>query len=111
MIDKFSIFKDFKRVAAEDLTILGAPVLEGRAVDNVLKDKIATFEISIKRLSTLQSHDTLCLLKNSIAMLKLLYILRTSPYANNPLLQQFDMVLKNELETILNVQLSDTQWK
>ena len=40
MIDKFSIFKDFKRLVAEDLTILGAPVLEGRAVDNVLKDKI-----------------------------------------------------------------------
>ena len=107
LIDKFSIFKDFKRVAAEDLTILGAPVLEGRAVDNVLKDKIAALERSIKLLSTLQSHDALCFLKNSIAMPKLLYILRI----NNPLLQQFDMVLKNRLETILNVQLSDTQWK
>ena len=31
--------------------------------------------------------------------------------SNNPLLQQFDMVLKNGLETILNVQLHDTQWK
>ena len=61
MIDKFSIFKDFKRVAAEDLTILGAPVLKGRAVDNVVKDKIVTLERSIKRLSTLQSHDVLCL--------------------------------------------------
>ena len=93
MIDKFSIIKDFKRVAGEDLTILGAPVLEGRAVDNVLKNKIATLERSIKRLSTLQSHDALCLLKNSIEMPKLLYILRTSPCANNPLLQQFDTVL------------------
>ena len=111
MIDKFSSFKDFKRVAAVDLTILDASVLEGRAVDNVLKDKIAMLERSIKRLSTLQSHDALCLLKNSIAMPKLLYILRTSPRANNPLLQQFDMVLKKGLETILNVQLSDTQWK
>ena len=44
-------------------------------------------------------------------MPKLLYILRTSPCANNPLLQQFDMMLKNGLETILNVQLSVTQWK
>ena len=59
MIDKFSIFKDFKRVAAEDLTILGAPVLEGRAVDNALKYKIATLERSIKRLSTLQSSVSL----------------------------------------------------
>ena len=45
MIDKFSIFKNFKRVAAEDQTILGAPILKGRAVNNVLKNKI-----TIKRL-------------------------------------------------------------
>ena len=111
MIDKFSIFKDFKRVAAEDLTIMGAPVLECRSADDVLKDKIATLERQMKQLSTLQSHDALCLLKNSIAMPKLLYILRTSPCANNPLLHRFDMMLKNGLETILNVQLSDTHWK
>ena len=41
------------------LRILGAQVLEGRAADNVLKDKIATLDRSIKRLSTLQSHDAL----------------------------------------------------
>ena len=111
MIDKSSIFKDFKRVAAEDRTLLSAPVLKGRAVDNTQKDKIATRERSIKRLSTIQSHCALCLLKNSIEMPKLLYILRTSPCANNPLLQKFDMMLKNALKTILNVQLSDTQWK
>ena len=34
MIDKFSIFKDFKRVAEEDLILLGVPILEGRVVDN-----------------------------------------------------------------------------
>ena len=48
MIEKFSIFKDFKRVATEDLTILGAPVLEGRTVDNVLKRKIATLKNQLK---------------------------------------------------------------
>ena len=90
IIDKFSIFKDFKRVAAEDLTLLGEPILEGRTVDNTLKDKIATLERSIKRLSALQSDDALCLLKNSIETQKLIYILRTSPCANNPFLQQFD---------------------
>ena len=53
MIDKFSIFKDFKRVAAEDLTLLDAPILDGRAVDNTLEDNIATLERSIKRFSTI----------------------------------------------------------
>ena len=90
------------------------PVKSGLRCDSleVLEDEeLPRWKCSIKRLSTLQSHDALCLLKNSIAMPKLLYILRTSPCANNPLLQQFDMVLKNALKTMLNVQLSDTQRK
>ena len=92
-----------------DLTLLGAPIFEGRAVDNDQKNKIATPETSIKRLSTLESHDALCLLKDSIATSKLLYILQTSPCANGSMLQQIDMVLKNGLEPIFNVQVSDTQ--
>ena len=111
IVDQFPIFHNFKRIAFEDITLLGAPVLEGRTVDNALKDKIVTLERSITRLSTFQTHDALCLLKNSIAMPKLLYILRTSPCANNPLLQVFDMKLKEGLQTILNVELSDLQWK
>ena len=43
-------------------------------------------------------------------MPKLLYTIRTSPCAGNPLLQEFDIVLRTGLETILNVQLSDLQW-
>ena len=43
-------------------------------------------------------------------MPKLLYTLRTSQCAGNPLLQEFDNVLRTGLETILNVQLSDLQW-
>ena len=111
ILDKFFIFKDFKRVAAEDLTLLDAPILEGRAANNALKDKIVTLERWIKRLSTLKSNDALWLFKNSIAMSKLPYILRTYSYANTSLLQQFDMVPKNGLETMLNVQLADTQLK
>ena len=103
------IFKDFKTITMEDLILLGAPILEGRAVDNALQDKIITLERSITRLSKLQSHDDLCLLKNSLVMLKLLYILRTSPCANNPLLHEFDKVLRAGLESILNIQLSDEQ--
>ena len=64
IIDEFDVFKDFKRIAMEDLTQLGAPILEGIAVDNAWQDKIATFQRSINRLSKLQSHDALCLLKN-----------------------------------------------
>ena len=39
IINKFSIFNQFKRVLLEDMTLLGAPILAGRAVDAALKEK------------------------------------------------------------------------
>ena len=62
------------------------------------------------RLSLLQSYDALVLLKNSLAMPKLLYILRTTDCSENPLLAQFDNTLRTGLSTVLNVQLNDDQW-
>ena len=65
---------------------------------------------AIDRLSLLQAHDALCLLKNSTAMPKLLYILRTSPCFDNPLLASFDDALRRGLSLVLNVELTDKQW-
>ena len=76
-VDKFTIFDDFKRMYKENMTLLGAPVLSGRATDKVLQEKISDLDRAIDRLSLLEAHDALYLLKNSIAMPKLLYILRT----------------------------------
>ena len=109
IINKFPIFNQFKRVLLEDMTLLGAPILAARAVDAALKEKTTILEKSITRLSLLPSHDAPCLLKNSIGMPKMLYILRTSPCAGNPHLQEFDNVLRSGLETIPNVQISDVQ--
>ena len=49
-------------------------------------------------------------LNNSIAMPKLLYMLRTSPCFDNPLLASFDVTLRRELLLVLDVELDDTQW-
>ena len=92
IINKFPIFNQFKRVLLEDMTLLGAPILAGRTVDAALKEKTAILDKSINRLSLLPSHDVLYLLKNSIRMPKMLYILRTSPCAGNLHLQEFDNV-------------------
>ena len=62
LVDKYPVFRDFKRVHKEDLTFLGGPVLQGRATDKVLHEKIADLDRAIKRLALLQAHDALCLL-------------------------------------------------
>ena len=63
LVDQYPIFKDFKRVAKEDLNILDSPVFEGKSVDSALRAKITDLERSVERFSLLQAHDGLCLLK------------------------------------------------
>ena len=56
------------------------------------------------------SSDLLALLRSSISIPKLLYLLRTSNCFNHPQLLKFDAALKDGLTTILNVDLDETQW-
>ena len=74
----------------DDLTLLGAPILPGRAVDKALKEKTEKLEKVMSRLYLLQSHDALNLLRNSVSVPKLLYTLRTSECSDNPQLLKFD---------------------
>ena len=55
------------------------------------------------------NNDALCLLRNALAMPKLLYILRTAPYTGNKLLKVFADTLRKGLTSILNVDISDDQ--
>ena len=111
IIDHYPTFHQFKKVDKMDLTILGAPVMGGTMADSVLKEKTAALERAVNRLSLLPAHDALCLLKNSIAMPKLLYTLRTAPCSGSPELERFDQLLRSSLSTLLNVNLTDDQWK
>ena len=89
---------------------MGAPILKGSAVDKALADKISELERAIGRLSLLHAHDALCLLRNALAMPKLLYILRTALCTGNKLLKVFNDTLLKGLTSILNVDISDDQW-
>ena len=92
------------------MTLLGAPILQGEALDKALQIKVDELQKAINRLKLLRAHDALVLLKNSISIPKLLYLLRTSNCYNHPLLLQFDTILISGLSTILNVDFDETQW-
>ena len=109
-IEKYPIFKDFKRLRKEDLTILGASILKGPDVDKALADKILELERATGRLSLLQAQNALCLFHNALAMPKLLYILRTAPCTGNKILKVYDDTLHKRLTSILNLGISDNQW-
>ena len=85
-----AMFNDFIRVNKQDMTLLGAPVLKCKAQDKAIQDKIDDLTRAAERLKHLQAHDALVILKNSLAMPKLLYLLRSSQCSNYPLLRQFN---------------------
>jgi len=89
------------------MTLLGAPVLKGKAQDKAIQGKISDLTAAVERLAHLQAHDALVILKNSLAIPKLLYLLRTSECAGNPLLRRFEDTLRSGLINILNVALND----
>ena len=59
------------------------------------------------RLSNLQSHDALLLLRHSFVITKVLYTLRTAPCFLSPDLETFDDTLRTLLTSIVNVRLDD----
>ena len=95
-------FKDFVRVDKENLALLGAPILKGKAQNTAIQKKIDDLSTAIDRLAHPHARDALAILKNSLVMPKLLYLLRTSECADSPLLSQFDNTLRTGLTRILN---------
>ena len=75
--------------------------------DTAIQNKIDDLIRATERLNLLQAHDAFVIIKKSLAIPKLLYLLRTSECVDNPLLKKFDNTLWSALTTILNVNLSD----
>ena len=66
IVDDIDTFKDFKRIAPQDVTLLGAPVLKEPAVNLALQNKVNDLHRPVGRLALLHSHDALkVLLRNS----------------------------------------------
>ena len=78
------------KVTKDEITLLGAPAVKGSALVAALTHKIDQLKKALERLSMIHSHDALVLLKNSLSMPKLLYLLRTADCSDNPLLTTFD---------------------
>ena len=108
-LENLYVFKDFICVPKDNLTLLGAPIPQGTALDKALGTKVDDLERAISRLKLHRAHDALVLLKNSISIQKLLYMLRTSDCFNHPQLLKFDKVINDGLSAILNVDYSEKQ--
>ena len=74
----------------------------------MLEPKLEKLKLMAQRLSEVDKHDGLFLLKNCFSIPKLTYVLRSSPCFTRPnILNSYDLVIKGALQTILNTLLSD----
>ena len=95
------------KVSPELAIILGSPIGQRASIDTSLADKIQALKTMGARLSHFSKHDAITLLRHSIAILRVLYLLRTAPCFQSPLLKSFDLELRSCLSSILNVDLVD----
>ena len=80
------------------------------SVTKSLDKKLIEFKRLCGRLQVLNSHDAFFLLRNCFSVPKLLYTLRSAPCYANHLLKQYDDTIRNTLQLILNISLSDSSW-
>ena len=94
-----------KVIDVGDLQLLGAPLLPS-SVEPVLRKKLDELKRMAENLKLLDNHVAFFLLKNCFAIPRLQYFLRCAPCFTRPdLLGQYDAVIYDSLQAILNVSL------
>ena len=76
----------------------------------LLQKKLSLLQHFHERLRTLPHHQALFLLKASFGSPRFIHTLRTTPCWSSPTLIQMDNTLKEIIEEILNINLSEIKW-
>ena len=100
----------FAHTKPDVATLLGAPLLIGKALDKALEKKYDEFKRISERLQLITSQDALVLLKSSCSSPLLMHILRSSPCDCHMTLTSISDVLCDCLIYIANVSINDLQW-
>ena len=93
-------------------SLLGSPIGDVNCVSSAIEEKTATLRSLSNNLNLLSAHDAFTLLRSSLAIPKLLYLLRTAPCFGLDSLSEFDSVLVDALSKITNtpLTLSSPSW-
>jgi len=103
-------WSDFSRRDHDSLTLLGAPLFRGAALDASLSQHCNDLQRAFTKLGQLPSQNALTLLRSSFGSSKLGYLLRCSPCADHRALQSLDSIMRTGLELIVNTSFNDIQW-
>ena len=99
-----------KEIDPTSATLLGSPIGDIDSISDAISRKLQLLQIMADRLQHIPSHDALVLLRNSLAIPKLLYLLRSSPSFLSPRLKDYDCILRSTVSTITNTHLNNKAW-
>ena len=105
-----STFDNYLFVTPGQATLLGAPLSESEALSSTLEHSCFSLSTAFERLSLIERHDALILLRYSLCSSKLLHILRCSPCHGHSSLSNYDAILHSGISSLFNISLSDTQF-
>lgn len=74
-----TLLQSFQRVEISNTTLLGAPLLEGSALDHAWDKRCEDLARAVDRLDAIGSQDGLILLRSAFSAPKVLHLLRCSP--------------------------------
>jgi len=83
--------------------LLTTPLSAGQRLGVVLKGKREELMRLSRRLELMPSHDSLYFLRNVFTSPRLMYLLRTAPCTNSPVLPLFDATIRESLSATLKV--------
>ena len=112
-----NVINDFKQIlpnlkitTIDESIILGSPIAS-HGLRSELESKLNSLKRMISRLSQIDQHQAFVLLKNSFAIPKLTYLLRSSrAFQQVDLLQEFDITLRDAMSSIMNIEFTDDSW-
>ena len=86
-----SLFPEIKVIGLDNAQLLGVPIGNIISIDSSLTSKVEKLNLLGSRLGLLYHQDTLLLIRNSLAIPKLVYTLRTAPCFVSQSLGNFDI--------------------
>jgi len=107
---KSAVLRSFRSTAPDEATLHGAPLLPSKSLDTELDMCCSNLSKAISRLSHIEAHDTLVLLRSCFCAPRIQHILRCTPCHDHQALTTFDDLLKSGLMVVTNCNLSDVQW-
>ncbi|KAL5468951.1 hypothetical protein EMCRGX_G030112 [Ephydatia muelleri] len=107
-----SVLPGVRVVAPAVATLLGSPIGGTESLDAAIDTKTAMLKCLRERFRYITCHDAYLLLRHSLAIPKLLYLLRTSPCFLSPSLKIYDDELRATICSSFNIHLteSDPSW-